>query len=214
MRFKNLAKLIKAITLLSSATGTTIEELAAELSLDRRSVYRMFEDLEGLGFPLFDDRDLGEKKKTWRLDSGYVKKLPNLALPDIKLDLNELLSLCLAASRGGGYKGTIFETSLTSALGKIGMMLPAGLLPKLSRLQVLFHSSGKQVKEYAGHEATIENSPIACSTSVPVISNTIRSRTTRSRSLTSTRSVFLSTRGGSTSLFGVANITIYSCWPF
>lgn len=156
MRWKNLTKLIKIITLLSSATGTTINELAEELQLDKRSVHRVFNDLEEMGFPLYDDQRFGEKQKTWHLDSRYVKKLPNIALPDIKLHLGELLALCLAASQFRGFKGTEFETALNSAFNKLELILPDGLLPRLSRLQVLFHSSEKHSKDYTGKEKLIE----------------------------------------------------------
>jgi len=156
MRWKNLTKLIKTITLLSSATGTTINELAEELQLDRRSVHRVFNDLEEMGFPLYDDQRFGEKQKTWHLDSRYVKKLPNIALPDIKLHLGELLALCLASSQFRGFKGTEFEIALKSAFNKLELILPDGLLPRLSRLQVLFHSTEKHAKDYSGKEKLIE----------------------------------------------------------
>jgi predicted DNA-binding transcriptional regulator YafY len=156
MRWKNLTKLIKTITLLSSSTGVTIEELSTELKLDRRSIYRVFADLEELGFPLYDDQELGEKKKTWRLDAGYVKKLPNVSLPDISLNMGEMLALCMAASQSTQFIGTEIGDALKSSFHKLGLLLPEGLLPKLSRFQVLFHGSGKYMKDYKGKEALIE----------------------------------------------------------
>lgn len=156
MRWKNLTKLVKTITLLSSSTGVTIEELSRELELDRRSIYRVFADLEELGFPLYDDQELGEKKKTWRLDASYVKKLPNISLPDINLNMVEIMALCLAASQSTHLQGTEFDDALKSSFHKLGLLLPEKLLPKLSRFQVLFHSTGKHAKDYTGKEPTIE----------------------------------------------------------
>ncbi len=57
MRGKNLIKLLKAIELLSKKEGTTIEEMADHLEVDRRSVYRMINLVEELGFPIYDDQE-------------------------------------------------------------------------------------------------------------------------------------------------------------
>lgn len=76
MRGRELAKLMKAVDLLAKPAGTTIKEMETHLEMSRRSVYRMIERIEGMGFPLFPDETSGEKEKKWKLEPRYVKKLP------------------------------------------------------------------------------------------------------------------------------------------
>ena len=109
MRGKNLIKLLKALDLLSKPEGTTIEEMAAQLGIDRRSVYRLINVVEELGFPLYDDKIPLEKEKRWKLEESYLKKLPNMKVPDVNLNLLEIISLYLLRSEGSLLKGTELE---------------------------------------------------------------------------------------------------------
>jgi predicted DNA-binding transcriptional regulator YafY len=54
MRGKNLINLLKSLELLSSSAGTTIGGMEAQLEVDRRSIYRMINLIEDLGFPLYN----------------------------------------------------------------------------------------------------------------------------------------------------------------
>jgi len=110
MRGKNLIKLLRALELLSKKTGTTIEEMAEHLEVDRRSVYRMINVIEELGFPLYDDKIPLEREKRWRLTESYLKKLPNMNIPDINLTLSEIISLHLLRGEASLFKGTEIES--------------------------------------------------------------------------------------------------------
>ena len=74
----NLIKLLKTLDLLGRLEGTTIEELQNELGIDRRPVYREIAIVEELGFPLYQDDIPFEKRKRWRLDESYLKKIKTL----------------------------------------------------------------------------------------------------------------------------------------
>lgn len=99
---KNLIKLLQAIDQLSRCGGTTIKELQERLGVSRRSVYRMFDVLESLHFPLLDDDSPGEKEKRWRLQEDFLHRMPNIRIPDMKLTSRELLVLLFSASAGPG----------------------------------------------------------------------------------------------------------------
>jgi predicted DNA-binding transcriptional regulator YafY len=51
------------------------------LGISRRSVFRLFEALEELGFPLIDVQPVPRAEKTYRLMESYVLRLPNVAIP-------------------------------------------------------------------------------------------------------------------------------------
>jgi len=79
--FANSVKFLKAVNLLAAPRGTTIKGLMEALYISRRSVFRLLEALEELGFPLIDDQPVPRGEKTYRLMQSYVLKLPNVAIP-------------------------------------------------------------------------------------------------------------------------------------
>lgn len=155
MRGKNLIKLLKTLELLSKPEGTTIEEMGVQLEIDRRSVYRMINLIEELGFPLYDDKIPLEKEKRWKLEESYLKKLPNMKVPDVSLSLPEIISLYLIKSEASVFNGTEIEGHARSAFGKLSLFLPEDALTKLDKIKALFVSAAKFVKDYSGKEEII-----------------------------------------------------------
>jgi len=155
MRGKNLIKLLRGLDLLSKPEGTTIEELGTELEIDRRSVYRLINVIQELGFPLYDDKIEFEREKRWKLEETYLKKLPNMKIPDVQFSLPEVISLYLLRSEGSLLKGTELETHTETAFGKFSLFLPRDAFSKLDKIKALFISPSKLVKDYSGKEKII-----------------------------------------------------------
>lgn len=156
MRGSNLIKLLKTLDLLSKPEGTTISEMEEELGIDRRSVYRQIALIQELGFPLYDDKVPMEKRKKWKLMDGYLKRLPNIKVPNVELSLSEVVALYLLKAEGKVYKGTEIERAIDSALSKIGLFASNDLADKLNKIKSCFASSSKLVKDYSGKEEIIE----------------------------------------------------------
>jgi predicted DNA-binding transcriptional regulator YafY len=78
--FANSVKLLTAITLLASPSGTTVKRLMDRLCVSRRTVFRLLSTLEEVGIPLIDEQPSPRIEKTYRLLDSYVLKLPNMAL--------------------------------------------------------------------------------------------------------------------------------------
>ena len=58
-------------------------ELASHLGLSSRSVFRLLSTLSDLGFPITDERaSFGGETRHYLLES-FVRKLPNLAMPQV-----------------------------------------------------------------------------------------------------------------------------------
>ena len=94
--FANSVKFLKAISLLATSQGTTIKGLMESLEISRRSVFRLLNALEELGFPLIDDQPIPRGEKRYRLMESYVIQLPNIAIPTInfsELETELLLSM-------------------------------------------------------------------------------------------------------------------------
>lgn len=130
--------------------------MAGQLEIDRRSVYRMINLIEELGFPLYDEKVPLEKEKRWKLEESYLKKLPNMKIPDVHLTLLEIISLYLMRSEASLLKGTELEKHTRSAFGKFSLFLPKEAFSKLNKIKALFVSASKFVKDYSGKEEIID----------------------------------------------------------
>lgn len=153
---QQLVKLLKAINLISRSMGATKKELAEVLEVSGRQVYRIISNLEDLGVPLYDEEDPLGREKRWKLEEGYVKKLPNISIPDVQLSIAEIISLYLLRGDEKIYQGTYIEKTINSAFHKIGMFLPEGAAEQLKKIKMLFIPAAKFVKDYSGKEEIID----------------------------------------------------------
>ena len=61
MMYKQLSELLAAARLISRSSGAKIKELEEHLGISRRSVYRLLDTLEELGYPIYDEFDGKER---------------------------------------------------------------------------------------------------------------------------------------------------------
>jgi predicted DNA-binding transcriptional regulator YafY len=151
-----LISLLKAINLLSKPNGATKKDLRENLGVSERHVHRIISKLEELEFPIYDEEVPLEKEKKWKIVDTYLKKLPNINIPDTDLTLSEIISLYLLKSEASIYKGTEIETTIDSAFRKIGMLLPKKTEEKLKNLKNIFLPIAKFKKDYSGKVEIIE----------------------------------------------------------
>lgn len=156
MKFVILSKFLKAVDYIARPEGATIDQLASQLEIDRRSVYRLINVLEEVGFPIYDEKPPLERQKRWRFEETYLRKLPNIRLPDIKLTLSEIISLYLLRSSTGLFKHTDIEKSIQSAFEKMTAFLPKKVFDQLKKISALFVPSSKFQKDYSGKDKVIE----------------------------------------------------------
>jgi predicted DNA-binding transcriptional regulator YafY len=153
---QRLVKLLKALELLSRPEGVTIKELSGELCLDRKSVYRLLDLIGDLQVPVYDEKLPGEREKRWKLVDSYVKKLPNLTVPDLTLTLPEILSLYLLKGESGLFKGTDIQARIDSGFQKLCRAIPKGLIAEIDKIKTLFVPVSKFAKDYSGKEEIID----------------------------------------------------------
>ena len=157
MRGQQLVKLFRAIELFSKPAGTTIKELKETFGIDRSSANRIIRTMENLGFPLYDEKLFMEKEKRWKFDETYLKRLPNINIPDLKLELPEIIALYLIKGEARLYRRTEIEKKVNTVFAKLGAFVPAELVEKLDRVKTLFVSSENFAKDYSGKEAIIDS---------------------------------------------------------
>lgn len=155
---KNLVKLLRAIDLLSRPSGASIKELQDGLGISRRSVYRLFDVLESLNFPLVEQERPGEKEKRWSLEEGYLHRMPNLRIPDMRLTSRELLVLYFLLSQDRIFANTAVGNHLSSIRQKLAAIMPTDYLTaaQSDRIESLFASGSLHPKSYEGMETTID----------------------------------------------------------
>jgi predicted DNA-binding transcriptional regulator YafY len=120
MRGEAFARQLKLLALLEvRREGVELEEAAAELGAQRRTVYRDLRVLEDAGFPLTSARD--GRRARWRMLEGYRHRL------QLTLTWSELVALMAARQMMSGLAGTMLHDGAASALDKIRATLPRGL---------------------------------------------------------------------------------------
>jgi proteasome accessory factor B len=94
------------------AHGSSVDDLARELSVTKRTVWRDLAALQEAGFPLVDDTR--DRKTIWR-----VMKLPLKSLTDAGLSVTEVCSLYMGRELLLVLTGTPFEAGVNSLVKKV-----------------------------------------------------------------------------------------------
>lgn len=157
MRGKRIFKIFKALELLSKADGTTIQNMAKELDIDQRSVYRLLDTMQNMGFPIWDEKIPFHKKKQWKLEESFLLKLPNIKLPDFHLTFLEIILLHVLKNHSSFFKGTYIEKQINSAFFKINQFVPNTTKELTEKINNLFITKSVLPKYYKGKETIIEN---------------------------------------------------------
>jgi predicted DNA-binding transcriptional regulator YafY len=153
---RHLVKVLKAVEILAKPGGATMDELRKGLDVDRRTSYRIRDTLEELNFPLYEDSSGLDGRKRFRFADSYLKKLPNLNIPELKLSLPELIALYFIRGNRRMFKGTDIEHNIDAAFRKLDAFMPEGLADRLDQVKTLFVSSTKFNKDYSNKEIVIE----------------------------------------------------------
>ena len=136
MRGTQLARQWKILRLIESRKrGITGIQLANELEVPLRTIYRDFEAIQEAGFPIYTDR-VG-KNSYWKLLNTFRQNFP------VPLTITELMALHMSRDLLSIFQGTIFHESIESLFQKV----KAALAPEA--LQYLENISGK-LKIYLG----------------------------------------------------------------
>ena len=155
-----MVQLVAAVRLLTRSVGATINELADELEVSRRTIYRIIETLELLiGGPLDEVQNLLQNEKRLKFPSGFTLNLPLTTLSG--LTMPELMALYALRMNAGLFKGSIISEDIDSAFTKISTALSPETKSVLERYSNLFISVPKTPKDYSDHAGTIEELSMA-----------------------------------------------------
>lgn len=117
MRGTHLARQWKILRLLESRKrGLTMADLASELEVTPRTVYRHIEAVQDAEFPLYTERE--DRSSYWRLVDGFKSSLP------LPLTVTELMALHMSRDILRIFDGTVFQESIESLFDKVKTSLP------------------------------------------------------------------------------------------
>ncbi len=147
MRGDQLARQWRLIQLLARRRyGVGLDELAAELECNKRTVYRDLDALQYAGFPVTSEKREGRV---------FYRLLESFELGEAPFTPDELIALAFGEDLLKGLAGTVFHDSIHSALGKIRASLGPELQAFLARLRDSFRVLPGPHKRYAEASDTI-----------------------------------------------------------
>ena len=126
-KYSQAARLHDVIRILESRYGATVDELAEECGVTRRTVYRDLDAIRDAGYPLISDPG-ADGRTLYSFITGYKK------LPSITFSLEELMTLYLCRGQLGFLAGTPFQDDLDAIFGRIHSSLPPRSVAHLERI--------------------------------------------------------------------------------
>jgi len=125
-KYSQAGRLHTIIRLLEARRGMTLDELAQECDVDRRTIHRDLNAVEEAGYTLTSEWQDGKKVY------AFLAKSRNI--PPITFTLNQLMSLYLLRSLGVHLAGTPFQQEIEELFRTITSVLPDRYVAHLERI--------------------------------------------------------------------------------
>jgi proteasome accessory factor B len=125
-KYSQAGRLHSIIRLLETRRGLTLDELAEECDVDRRTIHRDLNAIEQAGYAMTTEWSDG--KKVYR----FITRSRNL--PPITFTLPQLMSLYLLRSLGAHLAGTPFQAEIDELFKTIHSVLPDRYTAHLERI--------------------------------------------------------------------------------
>ncbi len=126
-KYSQAARLHDVIRILEARYGATVDELADECGVTRRTVYRDLQAIGEAGYPLVADRQ-ENRTVLYRFLTGFKQ------MPPITFSLEELMTLYLCRGQLSFLEGTPFHDDLDAIFGRIRSGLPPRSVAHLERI--------------------------------------------------------------------------------
>jgi predicted DNA-binding transcriptional regulator YafY len=142
-KYSQAARLHDIIRLLEARYGCTVDELAEECQVHRRTIHRDLRAVAEAGYPLV--RDLTEEGRSlYRFMTRFKQ------IPPITFSLEELLTLYFCRGQLAFLQGTPFQEDLDAIFGRIRSSLPPRSVAHLERLAEAAAPRFQGLRDYAG----------------------------------------------------------------
>ncbi|MBI5485047.1 MAG: transcriptional regulator [Deltaproteobacteria bacterium] len=150
-KYSQAARLHSIIRLLETRRGLTLDELAQECGVDRRTIHRDLNAVEEAGYTLTSEWLEGKKVYS------FLTKSRNI--PPITFTLPQLMSLYLLRSLGAHLAGTPFQAEIDELFRTINTVLPdrhVAHLERIARVSLPLLNGSRDYAQAAGHIAELQ----------------------------------------------------------
>ena len=148
-KYSQAARLHDVIRILEARYGATVDELAEECRVTRRTIYRDLDAIRDAGYPLISEPE-AEGRTLYRFITGFKK------LPPITFSLEELMTLYLCRGQLGFLRGTPFQDDLDNIFGRIHSSLPPRSVAHLERIAETASPKFQGERDYAAKKQLLK----------------------------------------------------------
>ena len=152
-KYSQAGRLHRIIRLLEVRRGLTLDELAEECDVDRRTIHRDLRAVEEAGYTLTNEWQEGKKCYSFLTKSRHI--------PPVTFTLNQLMSLYLLRSLGVYFAGTPFQGEIEEVFRSINSVLPdryAAHLERIARVSLPVLHGARDYSAAAAHVAELQRS--------------------------------------------------------
>ena len=140
-KYSQAARLHDVIRILEARYGATVDELAEECRVARRTIFRDLQAIREAGYPLVSEVE-SDGRTLYRFITGFKK------IPPITFSLQELMTLYLCRGQLAFLAGTPFQDDLESIFGKLRSSLPPRSVAHLERIAEAAAPRFQGVRDY------------------------------------------------------------------
>lgn len=148
-KYSQAARLHDVIRILEVRYGATVDELAEECGVTRRTIYRDLDAIRDAGYPLISEAE-ADGHTLYSFITGYKK------IPPITFSLEELMTLYLCRGQLGFLSGTPFQDDLDAIFGRIHSSLPPRSVAHLERISETASPKFQGERNYAAKKELLK----------------------------------------------------------
>lgn len=147
-KYSQAARLHDVIRILEARYGATVDELAEECRVNRRTIFRDLQAIRDAGYPLVSEREV-DGRVLYRFITGFKK------IPPITFSLQELMTLYLCRGQLAFLAGTPFQDDLDALFGRIRSSLPPRSVAHLERIAEAAAPRFQGLRDYSSKRAIL-----------------------------------------------------------
>jgi len=148
-KYSQAARLHDVIRILEARYGATVDELAEECQVSRRTAFRDLRAIGEAGYPLVRERE-PDGRVLYRFITGFKR------IPPVTFSLEELMTLYLSRGQLAFLRGTPFQDDLDAIFGRIRSSLPPRSVAHLERIADAAAPLFQGVRDYGDKREILE----------------------------------------------------------
>lgn len=149
-KYSQAARLHDVIRILEARYGATVDELAEECQVHRRTIFRDLQAITDAGYPLVREAE-DDGRVLYRFMTGFK------SIPPITFSLDELMTLYLCRGQLDFLRGTPFHDDLDAIFGKIRSSLRPSSVAHLERIAEASVPRFQGVRDYSEKKEILVN---------------------------------------------------------